>query len=66
VSPKANERFRTAMISTLAGIIGAILAVAGVVFSAGKKSQKLEIHDLQIMRLESRMDHIYEVAKRKD
>lgn len=63
MSTKTIERFRTAMIASLAGIIGAVLAVAGVVFAAGRKTQQMEMQQLRIDRLESRVDHLYEAHR---
>lgn len=60
MSPTNRDRFKLAMIASLAGIMGAVLAVAGVVFSAGKKSREMELQSLRIDRLESRVDHLYE------
>jgi len=60
VSPKAQDRFRIAVAASLAGILGAIMALAGVVYSAGQKMQKLEMQELRIDRIESRTDHLYE------
>lgn len=60
MSPKAQDRFRIAVAASLAGILGAIMALAGVVYSAGQKMQKLEMQELRIDRIESRTDHLYE------
>ena len=60
MSPKAQDRFRIAVIASLAGIMGAVLAVAGILLSAGRKMEQIEAQSLRIDRLESRTDHLYE------
>ena len=63
MSPKSQDRFKIAVAASLAGILGAILALAGIIYSAGQKMQKLEMQELRIDRVESRVDHLYEAHR---